>query len=53
MDELDEIYNWIKSRNLIVNEELTTQEDINEAYDALIQQFQVELNARYVENLDV
>lgn len=51
MDELDELYNWIKSQHFIVNEELVSQEDINEAYDALIQQFQVELNAKYVEKL--
>lgn len=51
MDNLDEIYNWIKSENLIVNRDLSNQEDINEAYDALIQQFEVELNAKYIEKL--
>ena len=51
MDDLDELYNWIKSNKLITSTDLTTQEDINDAYDAVIQQYQYELNARYIDKI--
>lgn len=41
-------FNPIKSNELILNPEFRTQEDINQAYDALAESCSIELNATYI-----
>ena len=43
-----DLYNFMKSREFITSGELNSQQDVNEAYDALIQTASEELGATYL-----